>query len=34
MSNSKYLADLDHSGEGREIGNMQRWITLQDQGVG
>jgi hypothetical protein len=34
MSSSKYLADLDCSGEGREIGNMQPWITLQNQGVG
>ena len=34
MSYSKYLTDLDHSGCGREIGNMQPWITLQNQRVG
>ena len=34
MSSSKYLADLDCSGKGGEIGDMQPWITLQNQGVG
>ena len=34
MTYPEYLADLDRSGGGREISNMQPWITLQNQGGG
>jgi len=31
---SQVLANLDCSGDGREISDMQPWITLQNQGFG
>ena len=34
MSFPQYLTDLDCCGSGREISDMQPWITLQNQGVG
>ena len=34
MAYPEHLADLDHSGGGREISDVQPWITLRNQGVG